>query len=284
MQAIDLQKLDKRSAISFISEIHESDLWDIFLNGQAQLLASCDIDHLEKIPSFDQAESILEIGSGNGAFLHKVHKKHPSKQYHGIDYNEGYVKTASSRYANASIQFKVKDAEKLHLELKSSFNIIIFRFTLQHLQNPKLALKHAYQYLRPKGCICIIDAEDSSNGHSHPLTILEKALLQAKSLQEKDKTKGNRDFTAKLEEDLNNPKSDLQSFFDQLHNSISTETIPGSKISTHLLLFSGLVNKRYGISLDFDKHYDEVQTLSSAPGSWFKFGIQRITLQKKAKC
>lgn len=93
---------------------------------------------------------ILDIGCANGEFL-KLMKQNGFKNLYGIDLSENYVNKAKE---NSYMNIKMGDALNIPFE-DNMFDICYLDQVLEHLLDPKLAIKEAYRVLKKDGYLCI---------------------------------------------------------------------------------------------------------------------------------
>ena len=116
-------------------------------------------------------DKVLEIGCGYGVLLKKI----PSKKKVGVETNDSAIKEGRRRglsviKANAERKLPFKD---------SSFTIIIMNEVIEHLTEPKRALKECFRVLSPKGKIIITTPvksffhHDLAESHFSEMTLKE---------------------------------------------------------------------------------------------------------------
>ena len=110
-----------------------------------------------------QNSRILDIGCGNGKFLHQLASTHPKVKFTGIDLSSHYIDYAKKKYSLSNVHFDVGNAERLPYE-DSSFDSIISIYLFHEL--PKEARKNVYnemlRVLKPGGVLVIEDSEQYS--------------------------------------------------------------------------------------------------------------------------
>lgn len=112
----------------------------------------------KKILKNHQFNKCLDIGCASGYMLSKMALTYPYAKYFGLDvYNEA-IKSAKIIYPN--IEFQVGFAERLPFK-NESFDLITFYETIEHVENPQLALKEIKRVLRKTG-IAVIAMDSGS--------------------------------------------------------------------------------------------------------------------------
>jgi len=94
--------------------------------------------------------NILDVGCGNGFFLHYMQKKGWNSL--GIEPNSFARKNANS--------LKVKTKSNFSGLKKSSFDVIMLRYTLEHIPNPSSMLKKIKTYLVKNGLLIVMVPND----------------------------------------------------------------------------------------------------------------------------
>ena len=153
----DLESYPKETCLTILQNVEFADLWNNFLSVQTTLYFDQESELINNQNFWKDAQHVLEIGSGNGAYLHCLSEKFQQKNYTGVEKESNLVDQANQQFANLRLEFKQGNAEFENLAHVNAFDVVLFRLTLQHLKDPKLALEHAYQYLKPGGHVIIID-------------------------------------------------------------------------------------------------------------------------------
>jgi len=258
-------------------------LWIQFLKIQSDLFFEKEFAALFNQHCWERAENILEIGSGNGDLLAKLQKAFPDKNYVGLEQQAAAVFRAQTNFP--SIRFLENNAEVFVGDFSSLFDVVIFRLTLQHLKQPKVALEHAFRYLKKGGLVFIIDSHDASRTSSLPTPILDKAVEELNE-KNREQGKGNRQITLEIQQELRDCVcySNLDDHGADvprcpqivLHNLGATPFY-----RDYYLLFLQILNKGWGISIDFEKAYDEIEQFMNDPSSWQRSGKHILLLEKK---
>lgn len=108
--------------------------------------------------TFNEDESVLEIGIGNGKILKSITKKVPKGLVTGIDISPTmlfFAKCYNIRLIRKKkIQILKKDIENLNFE-NETFDKIISLNTIYFWKNPTKILEQLYQVLKPNGQILL---------------------------------------------------------------------------------------------------------------------------------
>lgn len=108
--------------------------------------------------------NILDIGCSNGDLVFNLSNIFPEYYFLGVDINPHLINYANERAIfrkESRIKFIVGDATNLDFDDKS-FDIIISTETLEHLSDPKGAIKEMYRLLRDEG-VAIISVPNGKN-------------------------------------------------------------------------------------------------------------------------
>jgi len=101
---------------------------------------------------------LLDIGCADGTTTLQIHKYFPKLKITGLDYYQKAIEFA--RRTKPQIKFVIADVHKLPFR-NNSFDIVSAIETLEHLQNPKLALSEIYRVLKPRGYLVVVQDTNS---------------------------------------------------------------------------------------------------------------------------
>lgn len=288
----NLIEYDKTTCLEQLEKASKEELWDAFLEGQAKLFIDSEIQWIADQDWFQKAQNILEIGSGNGAYLSKLAEKFQDKTFHGIEKLPLSVIQSNKRYSSNALVFEQGNAEVFNDKLVHSSDIVLFRLTLQHLEAPLAALYNAWHYLSAEGHVLIIDSCDLAKKSSHPIAELDKALKLISKLQ-KENGKGNRQIALEILAMLESNQSPLNEFYDVTfsnlvrkgniqHEIICLKGEENRKLYfNHSLLFLRLLSITYEIPVKMDKLYDELKAYLKDENAWIIPGMHFLVLKRK---
>jgi ubiquinone/menaquinone biosynthesis C-methylase UbiE len=98
-----------------------------------------------------KAESILEVGCGEGTKLANISSK--NTKLNGVDLSQTAVKTAQKQFKN--ISFEVADASSLPFK-DSSFDLVYSAFMIEHIQNPEKVIKEMLRVTKDKKYLALL--------------------------------------------------------------------------------------------------------------------------------
>ncbi len=99
-----------------------------------------------------QGRRLLDIGCGNGVFLHEAKKA--GYEPWGLDFDKGNIKVARERYGLENV-FCMSVEAALRKFGKKSFDVITFFEVLEHLDAPVEFLEDVKELLSPGGVIAL---------------------------------------------------------------------------------------------------------------------------------
>lgn len=122
------------------------------LEAQAALTAEAEGTLMERIGV--PGRLLVEVGSGSGAFLARLADRFPDHDVRGVEIRPDLLDRARARGCRA----EQGDAYALPLA-DSSCGTVVLRFVLQHLTDPRAAVREAARVLQPGGRLVVIDVD-----------------------------------------------------------------------------------------------------------------------------
>ncbi len=113
---------------------------------------------------FDEIQSILDVGCGDGQVTARLAKRFPHVSFVGCDISQAMIDFAAKKYPPSeypNLTFIVKDA--CHLDDLETFDRIISFSALHWISDQKQALSSIYKVLKPQGKALIRTTPKSSN-------------------------------------------------------------------------------------------------------------------------
>lgn len=128
---------------------------------------------IKKLYKHTSAQSLLEVGCGNGHNLFGLAEVFPSLEIHGIDYSGEMIKAARSlneKRHNSKIQFEIADVLAMHNnnEIRTGYDFVITDRMLINLNSwelQKQALENLGSLLNHGGNLIVI--ENFTNSHAN---------------------------------------------------------------------------------------------------------------------
>lgn len=150
--------------------------WDDLLTLQVDLFLAHEVDLLQSIDSWSAAQSVVDVGCGNGYYLSRLQAMHRDKTCVGIDLSKELIAIARQRYTRHDLDYAQMDF--LSGEDLPVCDFILLRFVVQHLQDFDLVLKRASRALEDGGGLLILES-DLAASVVRPSMPLFSGLLQA---------------------------------------------------------------------------------------------------------
>lgn len=173
---------------------------------QNRLLAEFEIPALKSICGDRHGLSVLDIGCNDGT---KTVGRFASPAFQRViclEYGSALAELARNTYANEKFSFFALDAECEDFSERltdiiadcqlDGFDVICLSFVLMHLRNPERLLRRLCRFLRPNGCLFIVEANDRNSRLSGDT---ENRLSSFFDILEKDPCAGNRNVGPQLE-------------------------------------------------------------------------------------
>ena len=122
------------------------------LEAQAALTAEAEIALMERIGL--PGSLLVEVGCGSGAFLARLVERFPEHDVRGVEIRPDLLARARARGCRAVHG----DAYALPMR-DDSCGTLVLRFVLQHLTDPRAAVREAARVLQPGGRLVVIDVD-----------------------------------------------------------------------------------------------------------------------------
>jgi SAM-dependent methyltransferase len=279
-------------SLDHLNRLSTTEIWDLMLKNQVQMQFDLEFLQIAKWTWWQEAINILEIGSGNGTYLHKCSCQFPEKIFRGVEKRPQYVWKAQEQYSRTNIVFHEGDAEVCDRQLIGSSDVVLFRLVLQYLNNPTLALQNAAKYLKSGGYVVIIDSCDSAVRTSHPLPTCIEAVQELTKVQERERQMGNRRVTLALLQELEMKDSPLSELYEVaftnldrngevLRDFVRVEGNQNALYFNQVLLFSQLMGRNWHIPIDLNKVFDETVGYLNDDTAWSLMGLHLLIFKKR---
>lgn len=136
------------------SEILE--IWDRMQRLQTDFAIAQELSFYYTSPEWQSARTVLDIGSGNGYYLGKIASRFPEKTYHGIDLSAELIAVAEQESDGRNVSFSCRELG----EITASFDFVLMRLLLQHLDDVPGFLDEVAAVTKPGRSALIVDAHD----------------------------------------------------------------------------------------------------------------------------
>lgn len=133
-----------------------SELWTYLHTIQTDFCFNQELGVFYASPAWHAAKTVLDLGTGNGYYLNRLASHFPEKNYLGIDISPDYIEHARQTVTAPNITFECQDL----YQVQGTYDVVLSRLVLQHLDNVDQALKVLANVLHPGGMAYIIDAND----------------------------------------------------------------------------------------------------------------------------
>jgi SAM-dependent methyltransferase len=142
----------------------------------------------------DDAQSVLDVGTGNGYFLNKIRELFPYKHYSGIDISRELISIAKSNISDSSIRLQAED----YFDVEGKYDFIIMRLFWQHLPLSRVdeACEKLEQITCPGASVLISDAYDEVRCFAPPLQAFQKVF--SAYAEQQSEIERNRDIIGTL--------------------------------------------------------------------------------------
>lgn len=128
----------------------------VAFDAKRDLMYAQEVDRILKIK---KRGKILDVGCGIGNFLDKFNSKDWKK--YGIDVSDYAIKIAKSK----GIHIKTK--KKAYSYTPNSFDVIVFRGSIQHIEDPFVKIKLCIRLLKKNGLLVFLATPNSNSPYYH---------------------------------------------------------------------------------------------------------------------
>jgi ubiquinone/menaquinone biosynthesis C-methylase UbiE len=132
-------------------------IWDQMQRLQTDFAIAQELSFYYTSPQWHEARTVLDIGTGNGYYLKRIAARFPNKSYTGIDLSPELVGIANREICTNNISFENSNL----FDHTDTYDFVLMRLLLQHLEDIPAALDHVSQLTRPGGTALITDANDA---------------------------------------------------------------------------------------------------------------------------
>ncbi len=133
------------------------EIWDIMQRVQVDFAFAQELSFYYTSPEWHKAQTVLDVGTGNGYYLAKLANRFADKHYHGIDSSGELVAIASHEAHPPFVSFTACDLATM----EGQYDFVLARLLLQHLDDIPCALDKFASLTRAGGSLLIIDSHDA---------------------------------------------------------------------------------------------------------------------------
>ncbi|BBO66205.1 hypothetical protein DSCA_01350 [Desulfosarcina alkanivorans] len=171
------------------------EIWDEIQSVQAAFCFPQEISAYYMSPSWIRtAETVLDVGTGNGCFLNMVSEHFPGKSYTGVDISKELIEKAIRDQGTSNITYKVQN----YFDVENRFDFVVMRLFWQHLTLKEVteALAKLEEITRPGSTVLISDSWDAARIFEPDLPEFRK-IISAYTQQQIENDK-DRDIVERL--------------------------------------------------------------------------------------
>ena len=131
--------------------------WDDLLSLQVELSFPHELSFFLESTEFASADSVLDVGCGNGDYLARLARFFPRPQWTGIDCAPEMIASARRRWPEPRLTFLLSDFFAFRPD--THHDVILMRLIVQHLSDLASVLAHASDCLAPSGRLYLIEPD-----------------------------------------------------------------------------------------------------------------------------
>jgi ubiquinone/menaquinone biosynthesis C-methylase UbiE len=132
-------------------------IWDQMQRLQTDFAIPQELSFYYTSHQWHDARTVLDVGTGNGYYLKRIAARFPNKSYTGIDISPELVGIANREICKNDVSFE----ESRLIDHNGTYDFVLMRLLLQHLEEIPAALDSVAHLTRPGGTALIIDANDA---------------------------------------------------------------------------------------------------------------------------
>ncbi len=132
-------------------------IWDRLQRYQTEFCIAQEFQIFYKSKQWHRAQTVLDLGTGNGYYLRKIAACFPDKQYFGIDNSPGLLQTAMKETTNKNISYSCCNP----FDVDGLYDFVIMRLFLQHQADVDAILDKVATITKRGGSVLVIDADDA---------------------------------------------------------------------------------------------------------------------------
>jgi SAM-dependent methyltransferase len=132
--------------------------WDQMQRLQTDFAFAQELTFYYTSPQWRTAQTVLDLGTGNGYYLTKLAACFPDKRYVGIDVSPELIALAEKEAGAGNVSFSHRNL----FDITEPCNFVLIRLLLQHRKDVPAILDHVATLISPGESALIIDAHDPS--------------------------------------------------------------------------------------------------------------------------
>jgi len=252
--------------------------WNQLLQLQTQVFLPNEIKFFLGCKEWMDAQSVLDVGCGNGAYISKLSQHFPEKTYTGIDVSPELISAAKCGKTDPNIRFEQRDFYEFQTE--GLFDVVVMRLIVQHLKGFNPILRQASKLLKPGGSLVIIEP-DLDNSWNRPETPKFAQLLQNVD----DNSRQNQTNRSILSE-LNHIVMKNDDWTTEQNLTISLPYVGPFEDSNLLRLYSlwiDILNNSHVVSLPLLEVHRELHAWSQRSDTYAQIGVRFMHLKCDAQ-
>ena len=196
MSLVEDEKFGVKPADVFKPSDLTVEIWDKIQTIQTDFCFPQEIaSFYESIERLQGAETVLDVGCGNGYFLSRLRKVLGDKKYSGIDVLSELVEKANSKYKSKNMEFRTEN----YFYISGNYDLVITRLFWQHLasEEAERAFKILGDIVNVGGSVMVVDAYDEVRLFYPNMPEFEK-VIYAYTSSRKDHGGRNRNIVVNL--------------------------------------------------------------------------------------
>lgn len=251
--------------------------WDRLMRLQVDFILPLELVYFFGSEDWSAARRVLDLGTGNGYYLSRLSDYFSSKHYTGLDINPEYISIASRELGKSlDAKFGVRSAFDLDPQQDGTFDFVIARALVQHLDDTDRFLDRSRGVLNPGGSLLIIDADDPARKFVPDLPLISNLFDEIRAV---NRTRGHTREVAGL---MNRNAEDhgFRKTYEQ--RIIIPTTIRGHKELCYNIYISilNVIKEDYGIDLDYNLLREELQSWFEIPNSYAQTGVLMMCFRR----
>lgn len=252
------------------------EIWDRMQKLQTDYCYHSELPAYFLSPEWRGAESVLDVGAGNGYYLARLMKLFPEKRYCGADSNPDLVAFADHAHGAHNAEFVCAPFD----EVEGDYDYIIMRLFMQHMSDVDAVLAKARSLLRENGALLIIDAWDPARLYSPDMPCF-MAFFHAYARTCARRGLG-RDVTDRVRKAVEN-SGDWR--IARENKIVVSSAIPGNLelFRESYALFIELVERTNALAYDFQSVRDEWRWWCGLDAAYTQAGLAVLELSPLAK-